>query len=74
VPVEDQLWVANLVGQHDIRPHQGVPPVRYEAIRWAAVSNPMLSKACLWYTDPVRLKTCTKDYIASIPHKSIEHR
>jgi O-acetyl-ADP-ribose deacetylase (regulator of RNase III) len=33
VPVEDQLWVANLIGQHDIRPHQGVPPVRYEAIR-----------------------------------------
>jgi O-acetyl-ADP-ribose deacetylase (regulator of RNase III) len=33
VPVEDQLWVANLIGQHDTRPHQGNPPVRYEAIR-----------------------------------------
>lgn len=33
VQVEEQLWVANLVGQRDIRPHGGVPPVRYEAIR-----------------------------------------
>lgn len=33
VPVEQQLWVANLIGQHDIRSHRGVPPVRYDAIR-----------------------------------------
>jgi O-acetyl-ADP-ribose deacetylase (regulator of RNase III) len=33
VPVADELWVANLIGQHDIRSHNGVPPVRYEAIR-----------------------------------------
>ncbi|WP_027483124.1 macro domain-containing protein [Deinococcus pimensis] len=36
VPVESTLWVANLVGQHDIarkaRPSD-VPPVRYDAIR-----------------------------------------
>jgi hypothetical protein len=32
VQVDQQLWVANLIGQHDIRPHGGVPPVRYEAI------------------------------------------
>lgn len=36
VPVQDGLWVANLIGQHDIarknRPGQP-PPVRYEAIR-----------------------------------------
>jgi O-acetyl-ADP-ribose deacetylase (regulator of RNase III) len=32
VEVEPQLWVANLIGQHDIRAHRGVPPVRYEAI------------------------------------------
>jgi O-acetyl-ADP-ribose deacetylase (regulator of RNase III) len=33
VPVAEQLWVANLIGQHDIRPRGGVPPVRYGAIR-----------------------------------------
>jgi O-acetyl-ADP-ribose deacetylase (regulator of RNase III) len=33
VQVDQQLWVANLIGQHDIRSHGGVPPVRYEAIR-----------------------------------------
>jgi O-acetyl-ADP-ribose deacetylase (regulator of RNase III) len=33
VPVAEQLWVANLIGQHDVRPQAGVPPVRYEAIR-----------------------------------------
>ena len=33
VRVDEQLWVANLIGQHDIRPHGGVAPVRYEAIR-----------------------------------------
>ncbi|MDP9765376.1 O-acetyl-ADP-ribose deacetylase (regulator of RNase III) [Deinococcus enclensis] len=36
VPVEPDLWVANLIGQHDIqrktRPTD-VPPVRYDAIR-----------------------------------------
>lgn len=33
VSVADQLWVANLIGQHDTRSHAGMPPVRYEAIR-----------------------------------------
>lgn len=33
VPVGERLWVANLVGQHDIRRRQGLPPVRYEAIQ-----------------------------------------
>jgi len=36
VPVEPTLWVANLIGQHDIRrkaKSTGVPPVRYDAIR-----------------------------------------
>lgn len=32
VRVEPALWVANLVGQHGLRPVKGVPPVRYEAI------------------------------------------
>ena len=33
VQVGNTLWVANLIGQRDVRPVEGVPPVRYEAIR-----------------------------------------
>lgn len=33
VQVEDKVWVANLLGQHDVRRRGGAPPVRYEAIR-----------------------------------------
>ena len=37
VLVEPELWVANVIGQHDIvgknRPKNDVPPVRYDAIR-----------------------------------------
>jgi O-acetyl-ADP-ribose deacetylase (regulator of RNase III) len=33
VQVSDSIWVANLIGQRDIRALDGVPPVRYEAIR-----------------------------------------
>jgi O-acetyl-ADP-ribose deacetylase (regulator of RNase III) len=33
VAVGAQLWIANLIGQRDIRSRGGVPPVRYEAIR-----------------------------------------
>jgi O-acetyl-ADP-ribose deacetylase (regulator of RNase III) len=33
VPVVDALWVANLIGQHDIKAIGDTPPVRYEAIR-----------------------------------------
>ncbi len=32
VGVEDDLWVANLIGQRDIRARAGVPPIRYEAL------------------------------------------
>lgn len=33
VQVEENIWVANMVGQHDIKPdREGNPPVRYEAI------------------------------------------
>ena len=32
VPVEENLVVANLIGQHGIRRQGGLPPVRYEAI------------------------------------------
>src|SRR5438128_2478882 len=33
VQVENDLWVANLIGQQGMGAHDGVPPVRYEAIR-----------------------------------------
>ncbi len=33
VEVEPDTWVANLIGQHDIRPREGVPPIRYQALR-----------------------------------------
>jgi O-acetyl-ADP-ribose deacetylase (regulator of RNase III) len=33
VQVGDALWVANLIGQRDVRPIGGVPPIRYDAIR-----------------------------------------
>lgn len=32
VQVEDALWVANMVAQHDIRSQGGVPPIRYGAL------------------------------------------
>jgi O-acetyl-ADP-ribose deacetylase (regulator of RNase III) len=33
VKVEDDIWVANMVAQHDIRKgRDGVPPIRYEAV------------------------------------------
>ena|SRR5487761_2690046 len=33
VEVADSLWVANLIGQRDIRTIGDIPPVRYDAIR-----------------------------------------
>jgi O-acetyl-ADP-ribose deacetylase (regulator of RNase III) len=33
VPVGRDLWVANLIGQHDVRRAGGTPPIRYEAVR-----------------------------------------
>lgn len=33
VPVEPDLWVANLIGQRDIRRARGVPTIRYQAVR-----------------------------------------
>jgi O-acetyl-ADP-ribose deacetylase (regulator of RNase III) len=33
VEVEPRLWVANLIGQHNIRRRQGDQPIRYEAVR-----------------------------------------
>jgi len=33
VQVEDSVWVANLIGQRGLRPKDGVPPIRYDAVR-----------------------------------------
>jgi O-acetyl-ADP-ribose deacetylase (regulator of RNase III) len=33
VQVQDDLWVANLVGQRGLRPTDGAPPIRYDAVR-----------------------------------------
>src|SRR5262245_57011801 len=33
VQVEPDIWVANLIGQHGMGVRNGVPPIRYEAIR-----------------------------------------
>ena len=33
VVVEPGMWVANLIGQHGIRCHDGMPPIRYDAVR-----------------------------------------
>jgi O-acetyl-ADP-ribose deacetylase (regulator of RNase III) len=33
VQVSESVWVANLIGQRDIRESNGAPPVRYDAIR-----------------------------------------
>jgi len=33
VEVEPELWVANLLGQHDIHGRGSVPPIRYPAIK-----------------------------------------
>lgn len=32
VPVEPDIYVANIIGQHRLRAENGVPPIRYEAI------------------------------------------
>jgi O-acetyl-ADP-ribose deacetylase (regulator of RNase III) len=32
VPVEPDVWVANMVGQHGIFRRAGGPPIRYEAL------------------------------------------
>lgn len=33
VQVEPDVWVANTIGQHGLKPHRGLPPIRYEAVR-----------------------------------------
>ena len=35
VQVEPYIWVANMIGQHGVLARDGVPPVRYAAIRQA---------------------------------------
>jgi O-acetyl-ADP-ribose deacetylase (regulator of RNase III) len=33
VKVTDDLWVANIVGQHQLKRSGGLPPIRYDAVR-----------------------------------------
>ncbi len=33
VQVEPAIWVANIIGQHGLRPRKGIPPIRYDAVR-----------------------------------------
>ncbi len=35
VGVEPSLWIANMIGQHGIRTVDGIPPIRYDAVRQA---------------------------------------
>jgi O-acetyl-ADP-ribose deacetylase (regulator of RNase III) len=35
VEAEAGLWVANMLGQHGVLPRDGVPPIRYDALRQA---------------------------------------
>jgi O-acetyl-ADP-ribose deacetylase (regulator of RNase III) len=32
IQIEDDLWVANMIAQHDIRKRDAVPPIRYGAL------------------------------------------
>lgn len=32
VSVDEELWVANMIGQRDVRRVDGVPPIRYDAL------------------------------------------
>jgi O-acetyl-ADP-ribose deacetylase (regulator of RNase III) len=33
IPVESDIWIANMIGQHGIRAASGQPPIRYDAVR-----------------------------------------
>src|SRR5437588_12967624 len=33
VPVEENIWIANMVAQRDIRRHNNQPPIRYDALK-----------------------------------------
>lgn len=35
VPIAADILVANMIGQHNIKPYNGVPPIRYEAVETA---------------------------------------
>jgi O-acetyl-ADP-ribose deacetylase (regulator of RNase III) len=45
VQVENDLWVANLIGQHKItKSRNGPPPIRYEAVKEGLASVQMFAK------------------------------
>lgn len=33
VQVEDNIYVCNMIGQHDTKPHGDIPPIRYDRVR-----------------------------------------
>jgi O-acetyl-ADP-ribose deacetylase (regulator of RNase III) len=33
VPVAPDIWVANMIAQHGLKPEKDIPPIRYEALR-----------------------------------------
>jgi O-acetyl-ADP-ribose deacetylase (regulator of RNase III) len=35
VQVEDDTWIANMIAQRDVRTINGIPPIRYDALRKA---------------------------------------
>ena len=46
VQIEDDIWVANLIGQHKIRRDEsGNPPIRYAAIKLGMVEVQRLAKS-----------------------------
>lgn len=38
IQVEDDVWICNMIAQHDIRMIDGVPPLRLDALKWCMES------------------------------------
>lgn len=38
VQVEPEIWIANMIGQQGLREKNGVPPIRYDAVRTGLAS------------------------------------
>src|SRR5262249_50374063 len=38
VPVAADVWVANMIAQHDVRTRRALPPIRYEALETCLVA------------------------------------
>jgi O-acetyl-ADP-ribose deacetylase (regulator of RNase III) len=46
VQVEDDIWVCNMIGQHKTGTHNGVPPIRYDAIKEGLMEIRSVIKRC----------------------------